>query len=492
MQRLSREERRLQYLDAAVAIITESVASDENHSGLALAHVKIDDVAERAGVTKGAIYHIWPTQEAYWADLLLAMLDETTAAGDMFATWARQVTAPDYDGPEPTHLDVCRIGFESRLGNPAAYVRASLLSYASDNRTSDHLEQEAQDVAEIYPSATESILSNAGRHLRPGLSYSHVIAYLDAILNGLTIIQQYYPDLLGPLLLPNGSSIDAYSMVSEAAMLAFSEPDAPVDTGTIPIGSILGIPLDGPTLESIRNHANYGDNSTDDSEAKDRIAHYIQCGLELLAETGPVKVAKGAVDALGNVRISEVAERVGVSKGSIYHIWPSQELFRLDVLKHVLDNWSEMGARLLTELLTESAEQGWPPEKLLRVASDLAFDTDKATPQFLARFSFALYTANPEVAQAFREGNRKVNQRFGQVLERVITQRNRRLREPVTIDILVGYAEAVLYGLCLLYGTSPDLVDGHRANAAAEPGQPSRFTEIVAGLVEHLSEPIPG
>lgn len=491
MQRRSREERKLQYLDAAIAILAESVDVSEDHSGLALAHVKIDDVAERANVTKGAIYHIWPTQEAYWAELLQAMLAETTAAGSKFADWAEEVTGSDYDGPPPTHLDVCRVGFESRLANSASYVRASVQSYPSDEGISDQLDHEAQEVASIYPSATESVISSAGRTIRPDISYSQIIALLDALLNGLVILHQYHPEQIRNLVLEDGSTVDPYSIVSESAMLRFSTADADVDAGSIPFKSILGIPLDGPSLESIRNHAESVASTATTSDAADREAFYIRTGLDLLKEINPSIAAVGAIDALGNVRIADVAQRVGVSKGSIYHIWPSQELFRLDVLKHVLTTWSDFSAMAIAALMDRSKAEGWTPEELLRNASDLAFDACKADPTFLARFSFALHVANPEVASAFRDGNFKVNQQFSALLDKVLTDQGRQLRAPIDLSILSSYVEAALYGLVLLNGTSPDLVDGHRMHLdEGTPKPPSYLAEMIAGLCEYLSEPI--
>ena len=73
--RRSKEQRRTDYLDIGAALVAESAGPGGAEPGFALAHVKLADVADRAGVTKGALYHIWPSQEVFWNDLLTYLLD---------------------------------------------------------------------------------------------------------------------------------------------------------------------------------------------------------------------------------------------------------------------------------------------------------------------------------------------------------------------------------------------------------------------------------
>jgi hypothetical protein len=51
MSRRTKDERRYDYLDIGAALVAESSLSGGADPGLALAHVKLADVADRAGVT---------------------------------------------------------------------------------------------------------------------------------------------------------------------------------------------------------------------------------------------------------------------------------------------------------------------------------------------------------------------------------------------------------------------------------------------------------
>ena len=63
------------------SIVADAGTASADDAGLALAHVRLAEVAERAGVTKGALYHIWPSQEAFWHDLLEHLMAEQRLAG---------------------------------------------------------------------------------------------------------------------------------------------------------------------------------------------------------------------------------------------------------------------------------------------------------------------------------------------------------------------------------------------------------------------------
>ena len=70
----------------------------------ALGHLKAGDVAREAGLSKGMIYHLWPSQEEYRRDLLLHLARATTTesyvateAPDVVATYADADDAIGWD-----------------------------------------------------------------------------------------------------------------------------------------------------------------------------------------------------------------------------------------------------------------------------------------------------------------------------------------------------------------------------------------------------------
>ena len=68
----------------------------------------------------------------------------------------------------------------------------------------------------------------------------------------------------------------------------------------------------------------------------DRREDYLEIGARMALEFD-ARTHRGEVEGLANVRIADVARRAGVSKGALYHIWPTQEAFRRELVAHLLD-----------------------------------------------------------------------------------------------------------------------------------------------------------
>ena len=111
MPRISLEQRRESYLDIGCTLLEESYHSAVPNAGLALSQVKLADVADRCGVTKGALYHLWGSQEQYWDDLLSYLVRTNTLFG---ATELRAAFTEMYqeNGP-PTVREFANAVFDS-------------------------------------------------------------------------------------------------------------------------------------------------------------------------------------------------------------------------------------------------------------------------------------------------------------------------------------------------------------------------------------------
>ena len=101
MKRPTAEDRRLDYLRIGADLVNDFSPSAPM---AALANVKIADVAERAGVTKGAVYHIWDSQEAYRRDLMAHL---RAATGDRGAETPSGPAEPTDLGPLRHRRTVC-------------------------------------------------------------------------------------------------------------------------------------------------------------------------------------------------------------------------------------------------------------------------------------------------------------------------------------------------------------------------------------------------
>jgi AcrR family transcriptional regulator len=186
------------------------------------------------------------------------------------------------------------------------------------------------------------------------------------------------------------------------------------------------------------------------------------------------------------VKVAEVAERAGVTKGAVYHVWPSQEEYRKDLLQRLLDQTHQAGIRELHDLLSDpELDLGRPRELLLRYA-EFVFEALKDDPAFFARFSFFIYAANPQVAQLLADGDDSVVSDFAPLVDSYLQLVGRRVRSPFTTELMLIAINSLFQGLCLRYRTSPELVEQR-----VGPDALGKYAHGLESIVLHFSEPIP-
>jgi AcrR family transcriptional regulator len=222
--------------------------------------------------------------------------------------------------------------------------------------------------------------------------------------------------------------------------------------------------------------------------AEDRRRDYLELGARIVTEFDAARSASAPVDALADVKVADVAARAGVTKGAVYHIWPSQAAYRHDLLARLLEQNRQRGVREVLRLLEDDGVAGDDPTNLLRRYADFVFDAMKDDPGFYARFCFFVYASNPEVADLLASGDDALVEDFGPYLELYLQLVGRRLREPFTVRMLLLSINALFQGLCLRYRTSPDLVERRRLGA---PTGSSLYAAGIDALVQHFSEPDP-
>ncbi|MGB6058689.1 MAG: TetR/AcrR family transcriptional regulator [Microthrixaceae bacterium] len=221
--------------------------------------------------------------------------------------------------------------------------------------------------------------------------------------------------------------------------------------------------------------------------AQDRRNDYLDIAMDILTRFTPEQSADATVDALAHVLIADVAERAGVTKGAIYHVWPSQEAFRRDLLAKLLDRSRRIGVQQLAQLVEAGKRSDGDPVPLLHQACNLAFDSMKNDPLYFAQFSFYLYASNPEVRDLLAVGDENLLAQFGGAVELFLELLGRRVREPFTIETIVTTCGSLLMGLCLRYRTSAETIDGYRQ---LDPTIPSRFATGLESICMHFSEPV--
>ena len=151
-------------------------------AGPPLEHIRLTDVAQRAGVSVGALYHYWESQDDYRDDLL----DEVFAPA--------RFEPPDHPAPVPAPdvalVEVIRIGtqleFERLRSSPDLRVLMAMWAAADPAiapRVTAHFRAVGQQWAGFY----EATFRAHGLEVRPPFTYEHLAALLAAIGDGLTV-----------------------------------------------------------------------------------------------------------------------------------------------------------------------------------------------------------------------------------------------------------------------------------------------------------------
>ncbi len=171
-------------------------AARSRPSGNAFDHIRADDVARRVGVTIGAFYHYWDSQEDYRDDLVealfaaerylepagLARQDLAIAGADDLDDAIRDTTTW-YWSIATSHPDN-RIQFAFyTLDDP--YIAARLAAWNADLRRAWH-------------AAMETLLARFGRQWRDPLDTDLVVLAMSALLDGLVVRHGLDPAGLGP------------------------------------------------------------------------------------------------------------------------------------------------------------------------------------------------------------------------------------------------------------------------------------------------------
>ena len=188
--------------------------------------------------------------------------------------------------------------------------------------------------------------------------------------------------------------------------------------------------------------------------AEQRRHDYLQVGADIVAEFDLANAKQVPLDALANVKVADVARRAGVTKGALYHIWESQEDYRRELMKHLLELEQQAGFRE-TRALLRSVPPDQDIDEIVIQLSDFAFHRLKDDPKMLARFSFYNYADDPEVNDLLAQGAAG----FESYYEAYLDAASRRIRTPFTMQHLITSTTAYFFGMIIRHRTSPDVAD---------------------------------
>ena len=236
MARTTREERRVDYLDVGVDMLTEGT-SGRPGPGLAFAHIRIADVADRAGVTKGALYHLWDSQEHYWHDLMLFLLEEGRLAGMPDITDATQEHARHVEGV-PNPVEWANFVFDRFRDDPSFFARIGKGSYLQEtHEVRGDLDEEFRSSLDEFESMVTAAVEQMGRTPRPGIDIRDFAVSVASLMHGFCLEHRIDPARTPDFEL-DGERTSLFAVAVTALLDAFTEssPQAPGSAGAAGAG----------------------------------------------------------------------------------------------------------------------------------------------------------------------------------------------------------------------------------------------------------------
>jgi AcrR family transcriptional regulator len=222
MTRRTKDERRRDYLEIGIDLVVEAGASPHPDPGLALAHVRIADVARRAGVTKGALYHLWDSQEDYWHDLLRFMLDQGQLASlnDVPAVSAELV---ERLGRRPSVAEWANHVFDHFKDEPTFFARIGIFAYLHDDDVRARIDEEFHVGLEQFSGMIGDAVARFGRRTRSGATLEELTVAVAALMQGLCLEYRIDPSRT-PDLEIDGERVTMFATGTQALLEAFTEP----------------------------------------------------------------------------------------------------------------------------------------------------------------------------------------------------------------------------------------------------------------------------
>jgi AcrR family transcriptional regulator len=237
MPRRTQEERRRDYLDIGAQLVAEASRSMPPDPGLAVAHVKLLDVARRAGVTKGALYHLWPSQEDFWHDLVVHLFVRGHVGGtEQAAVDALALRSLLEEPGEAALVEYANSVFDRVRGEPGAYLQIAVYAYLFDDaELRAWLDADFRAGLARFTSFLTWGLAQVGRRMRPGADELQFATAVIVLLQGLLVEHRIHPSAVADVTV-EGTRVTAFAAGVRALLEEFTvplPPDAP--PGRMPV-----------------------------------------------------------------------------------------------------------------------------------------------------------------------------------------------------------------------------------------------------------------
>lgn len=191
---------------------------------------------------------------------------------------------------------------------------------------------------------------------------------------------------------------------------------------------------------------------------------------------------------LEHVRLTEVAERAGVSVGALYHYWESQDAYRDDLLDELFAPDRYPPSPLPAQLVEPTGADVTLTE-LVRTGAAVEFEALRDTPEL--RLLMAMWSAGaPEVDARIATQYRAVGERWAAFYADALEAFGLELRPPFTPALMATVVTALGEGLAVRATVDPGAVP---TDLGADPDEPwGLLACTIFALLPGLTRPVDG
>lgn len=422
-----------------------------------VARVAFTAVAEALGITRPALYRLWPSQYDFWVDLaryIAYEIDYSQPDHDMPWNARYTVVEPTTERFADDEIDgllsaSANAVQDALFANVQILIRAASLGYP-DIGDLGHIRRQVETRRiDQFRADVDSSLVVLGRTPGPHGTFD-VAASLWCIADGLSVLHPFLGDECGRRAeVDFGRGPQTWTMLSltvRALYLGLSAPRAARDD----------VPeLRAPFVVPVPEHV----------WSAGQIAA-LDVATELFADsiTDPQpQIEQDEVSVLGYVTIARVAALAGVSRRTIYNVWPTREAMMADILEDLLADGRADQRRVL------HAENGG---ELGAMTNDLVGPAGTAPPIDPA-LAFVIELGDEPHCAAIAASQRALAGDFTARMRLHMASLHRRPRDGITIDDLG------LLWMCL--------VQGGRRLRRVSPETAVAFDVVAETLVHELT-----
>ncbi|MBV6509689.1 MAG: hypothetical protein JJLCMIEE_02785 [Acidimicrobiales bacterium] len=176
----------------------------------------------------------------------------------------------------------------------------------------------------------------------------------------------------------------------------------------------------------------------------------IDVGLEVIAE-------RSASSPMDTVRVSEVAQRAGLTTGAVYGHWDSQGEYRAELLDRLLSSEVLSSIDELTAMSQVIETRRFSLRELLRVGAHLSLALNLANQVF--RIHTGLWAKNdPELNDRIGGLYAEIRRRMTEVYRLILDSYDLEARPPFTVEMFATFGTAMVDGLTMQQQARADLV----------------------------------